>query len=1022
MMGSLRRAPFLARLSARYSVRHKAQTARAILGLLVATTVLAAGLGMGESIAVSLEDYAMAQLGPIDIVLTAERPFQGSVVERAGEAAGARAQGVQGASSLSLVGPVSNPGTGLAEAFATIRGVSPREAEALGPLSGAPEPKSGEVVLSATLAARLDAKVGDQIVLRAPPVDFDGFGPEIVNVTGLAGPTGSVQPHRVDVRTDAVGMGAGFTWLVDAGRVRVEATSPSGITYANETTGNNVLLIVEPPLEEGTWTVNVVAERPVAYVGGIGVQYVPGTLTAGYARIEARVVGIAEEYGRSAITSRPAALVPLADLQAALDSRGQANVAYFRATGDPYRAVDAIKAALPPGNESGFNVRAEKAERLKDAEEAGAEITGFLLVMGGFTLLAAVLLAFTLFSALVEERRSELGIMRALGLTRGEVAFSMTLEGALYAFVAALAGLLLGLAILALVLPAIGSFAESEGGPRFAMRVSLATIATSLLIGVLIPLATIGIASLRFARLDPARAIRGIPDDPKGKRRWGLVMAAALAAVGILLSLTRVGWLVGIPLVAAGAAVALNSLKRPAWALLATALGFAHVAWSLYTFTGFPEDADELDPILTLGRGAVLALGFSALAVASARPYLALLRALGRGGAGAKRSTFVALKYLLARRRPVGLTMGMVSLVVVVVTVMGTLFSVFSQSIPDNEAGYTILGEAPLAVDGFPRPLPPDVADDVDRAEFLPRHVGFRQANVTMNGEEIEWRRGLRQFLGVTPSFAEGNQYELIERHAAYDTDREAWDAVARGEAIIFPDWAADDNGVSVGDRIGVKPPSADEKVYVVAGFVRSQFTWQTFIDAEHVRDMGFPQGTQMYVRVREGSDPNVVAHRLTDLYAEDGLTFTSVPEEIARIGSALQALILVFEAFLGLGLFVGLAATGFLASRAVHERMRDIGTLRALGFEEKDVQRAFILESTLTTGLGLLLGTLVGLLVAHSIWWRDIRDEGIPFTPPWLIMAFFAVCVLGLAVLASRGPARRAARLPPAIAVRYVE
>ena len=1019
----IRRVPFLTRLAARYAMRHKGQTARAVLGLLVATTVLAAGLGMGESIAVSLEERAMGQLGPVDVVLTAERPFPAQVPERAAASAAARAEGVQGASTLSLVGPVSNPRTGLAEAFATIRGVGPREREALGPLRGAAEPGPGEVVLSTGLAERLDARVGDEVVLRAPPPrGFRGFEPEIQNVTGVGGPTGSVRPHALEVREGALGLGGEIVWVTPSGTVSLVATSPSGVAYANQSAASPLRLVVEPPVEPGTWTLEVRAERPVAYAGGVGVLYAPDSLAGAFVTLTARVSGIAEEHGRAAVTGRPAALVPLADLQDALDVRGQANLAYFRVQGDHHRAVDALKAALPPGNESGFEVRAEKMQRIAQAEEAGAEITGFLLVMGGFTLLAAVLLAFTLFSALVEERRAELGIARALGLTRGEVALSMTLEGALYAFVSALVGLLLGLAILALLLPAIGSVAEAEGGPRFAMRVSAGTVATALLVGVLLPLVTIGVASFRFARLDPARAIRGIPDDPKGKRRWGLVMAAGLALAGGLLSLWGVGFLVGVPLLAAAAAVALHALRRPGLALLASALGFAFVAWSLYAFTSFPDDAEETDPITTLARGAVLALGLSALAVASARPYLALLRAFGRGGAGAKRSTFVALKYLLARRRPVGLTMGMVSLVVVVVTVMGTLFSVFSQNIPEHEAGYTVLGEAPLALGGFPRPLPPDVADDVERAEFLPRHIGFRQANVSREGEEIESRRGLRQFLGVTPGFAEHNQYELAERAPAYATDRAAWDAVVAGEAIVFPDWAAEDNGIRVGERLRIQPPGLPEKEYVVAALVRSQFAWQTFLGEDDVRAMGFPQGTQVYLRVREGADSSQVAHRLTDAYDDDGLTFTSIPEEVARVGTAIQALVLVFEAFLALGLFVGLAATGFLASRAVHERMRDIGTLRALGFEERDVRRAFILESTLTTGLGLLLGTLVGLLVAHSVWWREIRGEGIPFTPPWLILAFFAACVLGLAAWASNGPAKRAARLPPAIAVRHVE
>jgi putative ABC transport system permease protein len=1025
--GSLRRVPFLARLAGRYALRHKAQTLRAILGLLVATTVLAAGLGMGESIAASLEDAALAQFGPIDVVLTADRPVQAAVAEAAGVAPAARAQGASGAATLAVLGPASNPRTGLAEAFSSIRGVSAQERAALGALRGpsggeVAEPGPGEVVLAATLAQRLDAQVGDRVVLRAPPPgSFLGIEPEGQNLTGLAGPSGSVRPHVVQVRKDAIAMGAGITWFVDAGTVRVEATSPSGVTYANESATSPLVLLVEPPLEEGAWTVSVRAERPAAYLGALQVGYLPDSLGAGFVTLEARVSGIAADEGRAAITGRPAALVPLGDLQTVLSSRGLATNAYFRVTGDPYRAAEAIHAALPASNESGFQVRAQKAETISRAREAGSEVAGFLLVMGGFTLLAAVLLAFTLFSALVEERRAELGIARALGLTRGEVAFSMTLEGGLYAFAAALAGLLLGVGILAALLPLLGGAAVAEGGPRFSLHVSPGTLGLAFGIGVLLPLATIGIASLRFARLDPARAIRGIPDDPKGKRNLGLVLAAALAVPGALLLVAPPWHLVGVPFLAAALAVALQALRRPWLALLAAGLGFAHVAWTLYAFDAFPQDRGELDPILTLARGALLALGASALAVSTARPYLAVMRAANRGREP-RRSTFIAVKYLLARRRPVGLTMAMVSIVVVVVTVMGTLFSVFSQTIPDNEAGYTVIGEAPLPLDGFPRPLPADLAASVERADFMPRHVGFRQANASRGGEEIEFRAGSRQFLGVTPGFAQANEYELSERAPAYPDDRAAWQAVADGKAVLFPDWALERNNLTAGETLTLQPPGLEPKDYVVAGGVRSQFTFQTFLAAADVEAMGFPQGAQVYVRVAPGADPNVVAHRLTDLYGADGLTATSIPEEVARLSATAQALVLVFEAFLALGLFVGLAATGFLASRAVHERMRDIGTLRALGFEEGDVRRAFILESTLTTGVGVLLGIAAGLLVAHSIWWRNIRDQDVPFTPPWLLMAGFTLAVLGLAALASNGPARRAARLPPAIAVRYVE
>lgn len=973
--------------------------------------MLVTGLGMGESIAKSLEETALKQFGPIDIVLTSQRPFEASLADSLPETAGVR--GVSGAASMTVTGSALHPDARRAEAFATIRGVSPREAEALGPLAGAPEPGPGEVVLGRKLAERLDAQVGDRVRLRVPDLGAGDVDAQFIRMVGATNPLGVGTAHTLEVGEDALGLGAEISWQGSA-NVTLSAESPSGIPFANASTVQPLQLVIEPPIEAGTWTLRVDSDAPVAYAGGAGVAYLPASLTAGAATLDAQVVGIAEDEGRASITGRPSALVPLADLQRALDATGQATAAYYRATGDPHRAVAAMEAALPPENATEFQIRAEKADRIADAQEAGAEIAGFLIVMGGFTLLAAGLLAFTLFSALVEERRAELGIARALGLTRGEVALSMTLEGALYAAAAALAGLALGVALLAGIFAGIRAFAPDDA-PAFRLFLTPRVMLGSFALGAFIPLATIGFASLRFARLDPARAIRGVPDDPKSKRSLGLGIATVLALAGAALSFSQVWSLVGVPIALAGIAVGLVALKRRRFAAIPIAAAVLHLVWSLYTWTEFPEDAGELDPILTLARGALMALGAAALAVASARPYQLLSRR-------ASRPSFLAARYLVSRRRPVGLTMAMVALVVVIVTVMGTLFVVFGGTIPDDEAGYSVLGESPTRFDGFPRPLPPELARRIERADFLPRHTEFRQANITRDGETIDMEAGGRQYLGATEEFARANEYELAQRPDAYATDEDAWLAVARGEAILFPEWALDLNDIQGGDRLTITTATFGPREYVVAGGVRSDFAFQTWLAADHVRGMGFPSTTTVFVRVAEGEDPNDIAHTLAAIYADDGITFTSIPEEVAAALANVQALVLVFEGFLALGLFVGLAATGFLAARAVHERMRDIGTLRALGYEDKDIRRAFMLESTLTTGVGLLIGTTVGLLVAHSIWWRELRDVDAPFRPPWLVLLGFSVAVLTLAALASRGPAKRAAALPPAIAVRYVE
>ncbi len=75
-----------------------------------------------------------------------------------------------------------------------------------------------------------------------------------------------------------------------------------------------------------------------------------------------------------------------------------------------------------------------------------------------------------------------------------------------------------------------------------------------------------------------------------------------------------------------------------------------------------------------------------------------------------------------------------------------------------------------------------------------------------------------------------------------------------------------------------------------------------------------------------------------------------------------------------------------------------------------------------LTAGMGVVLGTIAGLLTAHRLRYRARRNFGGPFEPRCLIFAGMAVAVLGIAACASSCPALCSARLAPAIAVQHVE
>lgn len=111
-----------------------------------------------------------------------------------------------------------------------------------------------------------------------------------------------------------------------------------------------------------------------------------------------------------------------------------------------------------------------------------------------------------------------------------------------------------------------------------------------------------------------------------------------------------------------------------------------------------------------------------------------------------------------------------------------------------------------------------------------------------------------------------------------------------------------------------------------------------------------------------------------------------------------------------------------------VMEKHRDVAILMSMGARRQQVQRIFILQGLLIGGLGCLIGLTVGYSVAalfnHYRWLR--LDEQIyalsyvPFQSHWTDGLWVAALALLTSFFATLHPARNAARIAPAEALRY--
>jgi putative ABC transport system permease protein len=176
-------------------------------------------------------------------------------------------------------------------------------------------------------------------------------------------------------------------------------------------------------------------------------------------------------------------------------------------------------------------------------------------------------------------------------------------------------------------------------------------------------------------------------------------------------------------------------------------------------------------------------------------------------------------------------------------------------------------------------------------------------------------------------------------------------------------------------------------------------------------------------IALRPGVDPVTAAKHLEAAFLANGMQADAISKLLHDAVSASLTFDRLIEAFMGLGLLVGVTALGVISARAVVERRQQIGVLRAIGFRKRMVQLAFLLESSFIAVTAILVGTGLGLAVAFNVvdeYSRQPSMENLGLNVPWLTLGVIFILVYAVAMLTTLAPARRASRIFPAEALRY--
>ncbi|BES80844.1 ABC transporter permease [Pyrodictium abyssi] len=153
-------------------------------------------------------------------------------------------------------------------------------------------------------------------------------------------------------------------------------------------------------------------------------------------------------------------------------------------------------------------------------------------------------------------------------------------------------------------------------------------------------------------------------------------------------------------------------------------------------------------------------------------------------------------------------------------------------------------------------------------------------------------------------------------------------------------------------------------------------------------------------------------------------ISLVEISHVVATITAAMEFVTLAAGGAAFVVAVTGVAATMITS---VMERTREIGVLKALGFTSSEVVAMVLIEALIMSLLGAALGIGVGVVAAYALSGKGMVIKGIhtivikaepAITPELIGLVLLMTIVVG--VVGGAIPAYKAARIPPAVALRY--
>ncbi len=600
-------------------------------------------------------------------------------------------------------------------------------------------------------------------------------------------------------------------------------------------------------------------------------------------------------------------------------------------------------------------------------------LANYQLGLGFFSaiaLFAGAFLVYNAFSMTVLERTREIGLLRSLGFTQGQVAGLILEEAMILGGMGSCLGLLGGLGLARGLIKVMSSVVGVEATD---LTVPASGLASSLLVGSLVTLASALLPAYRASRISPLEAIR-----VRGMPGAGWSMARLLGPA--LIALALIGLYIPLPL-----EIAFPIGTRSVFILL---LG---VTLSLILIVG-PLSSLLVSPLsLLYGNEGLL------------------------GGGNVQR----------AKGRTV-LTAAALMVSVTMIVGNGAMIDSMRADIHDwveKAIGGDLQVRSPI-------PMRTDMAtrfEGIEGVEAVAPVQFFSVRCLMPDSSKVTSEQNFSEFSRTEKRDIltfEALELESYTRVASFkfasdgkEDENDAIERLAQGDAVFISTVLSEKYGLQQGDTIRLETRRGQRDFYIAGVIV--DFAADGYVINGLWRDarryFGQNKADVFIIKLTPGASYEAVKAQLENRYGQRCHLHVEASREFKdRILRVANQTFVLFDVLVFISMIV--AALGIFNTLLMNilERIREIGGLRSLGMTRGQVARMILAEAGTIGAIGALIGLSVGLFLS-KVFVRaanDLSGYALEYVFPTRSLMISVVIALGISQVAALYPAWQASRL----------